>query len=149
MPDHYELSDFVSFEKDSRAGYTGRCSAVQEANIYRWLKEQGFGISEFGDELLIFRRSGEEILPASVISMKRNFLDFLETANFAGLENGVSRNDLINWFYDTPPLKRNECFISCLKEKLSTEESFFIRTGCALTFLPFSEICRKFTLLQC
>ncbi|OOQ57803.1 hypothetical protein [Mucilaginibacter pedocola] len=105
IPDHYKLSDFVSFEKDNSAGYKGRCSPQQEANIYRWLKAQGFGISAQDDELLIFRRTGEEIRPASVITMKRNFLNFLETARFIGLGNGIVLNDLINWFYDTPPLR--------------------------------------------
>ncbi|RFZ91267.1 hypothetical protein D0C36_20255 [Mucilaginibacter conchicola] len=123
MPKNYQLSDFVSFKKSGKLRYELHCTPRQEADIYRWLKEQGFGLSEADERVFTFRRIGGEIMPASVISMKRNFLAFLEAAAFESNDGDEpKRSELINWFFSMPPLKQNELFRLHLKDTLSPEE---------------------------
>jgi lipid-binding SYLF domain-containing protein len=82
MANYHKLSDFVTLRKGRSFRATAKCSPSQEAHIYQWLKQEGFGISTIGSRTVMFQRNNDNIEPTSVIVMKHHFQDFLETAQF-------------------------------------------------------------------
>ncbi|RFZ90113.1 hypothetical protein D0C36_23000 [Mucilaginibacter conchicola] len=122
MTEVYDLAAFVSLKKTGKKGYQLQCSSSQEENIYRWLKQQGFGFSETADQPIFFRRIDGQIEPASAIAMKRKFLHFLETATFSNWQEDIDREALLDWFYAAAPLKQNHLFRKFLNDTLTMEE---------------------------
>ncbi|MFA6082765.1 hypothetical protein [Mucilaginibacter sp.] len=122
MANHHNLSDFVTLRKGRNFRADAKCSPSQEAYIYQWLKEGGFGISTIGSKTVMFKRNNDKIEPTSVIVMKHHFQDFLETAQFNDWPEGVGRHDLLEWYYRMSPLKQNGLFRHYLKDTLTEDE---------------------------
>jgi len=122
MKNEYLISDFVTLTKQKNGRVKSECSTVQQSNIYKWLKAQGYGKITVDGKILFFQRKGEVIEPTSVITMKHNFLSYLEKASFQKWPANITRKDLLEWYYETLPLKQNALFRQHLFEVLSEEE---------------------------
>jgi hypothetical protein len=118
----YEIKDFVTFERTNSKYAKGGFSALQEGNIYEWLKSQGFGISRLNAKRIIFRKKGGLIERSSIIEMKDAFFDFIKNYRFANWPNDINRSDLLNWYYTESPIKQNGLFQHYLTQELSVEE---------------------------
>ncbi|NCD68264.1 hypothetical protein [Mucilaginibacter agri] len=126
MGKQYSINNFVTLSKNGKAASTS--SDEQQANLYQWLKEAGFGQSEINGKTVFFKTVDNHVMPSSVIAMRYEFLNFLESHDFVEWPEGVTRGDLIEWFYDTRPPKCNRLFSNYLYRKLSNmEEEQYMR----------------------
>lgn len=120
MVQQYTVSDFVTLEKKRKL--TAVSSPAQQANIYLWLRAQGFGQTVVNGKTIFFRKQGDRLVPATMIAMRYAFLEFLETHDFTAWPEGITRHDLMEWFYATQPPARNHLFHECLFCELSPAE---------------------------
>jgi hypothetical protein len=120
MEKKYSVNDFVTLAAKKRV--TAESSPAQQVNIYEWLRAQGFGQSTINGKTIYFRLVNGTIKPSSVIAMRYEFLKFLETCAFINWPEGITRHDLLEWYYATMPPKRNQLFKEYLFSELSEDE---------------------------
>ncbi|NCD68032.1 hypothetical protein [Mucilaginibacter agri] len=119
MEKQYSINNFVTLSANGKVAIN---SEEQQANLYRWFKEAGFGQSELNGKIVFFKIVNNVVVPSSIIAMRYEFLHFLESYDFREWPEGVTRLDLIEWFYDTRPPKRNELLRDFLYRELSKTE---------------------------
>ncbi|NCD72529.1 hypothetical protein [Mucilaginibacter agri] len=120
MEKQYSISSFVNLSKNGKGAAIS--SNEQQPNLYQWLREAGFGQSELNGRTVFFKTVDNLVIPSSVIAMRYEFLNFLESYDFVEWPDGVTRADLIEWFYNTRPPERNELFRNYLYRELSETE---------------------------
>ncbi|TFF37748.1 hypothetical protein [Mucilaginibacter psychrotolerans] len=120
MAQYYSVSDFVTLVSGQKV--MAKSTPEQQRNIYLWLKKQGFGQALLNKRNIFFQIKDGALLPSSVIAMRYAFLQFLESEAFINWPEGVSRHDLLEWFYNTSPPKRNEAFKASLFTELTGEQ---------------------------
>lgn len=122
MKNTYQLSDFVSFVKQTNDNYRIVYSIGQEGNIYRWLKTLGFGRTMVDGKLVTFRRTADGIQPAAFWQMNDVFQEMLEQVSSGDLPDGISRIDLLDWYLRRSPLKQNNLYRYYLESELNKAE---------------------------
>lgn len=120
MAGKYTVDDFVTLK--GKVKRTGSSSTAQQANIYLWLRAQGFGRAVVQGRSVFFKKTGGKVQLSTLVAMRYAFLAFLETHDFEYWPAGVTRHDLIEWFYATRPPARSALFQDCLFTELSQTE---------------------------
>ncbi|WP_439697414.1 hypothetical protein ACFGVS_03165 [Mucilaginibacter sp. AW1-7] len=122
MDKPYQINDFVSFHETKPGNFKATCSPGQEGNIYRWLAAQGFGRMAIGVKIATFRKLNDDIKPSGLEQMKDWFQDYLETVHSSELPGDLNRNDLLEWYFQTMPIKANNLYRRYLKTELTAAE---------------------------
>lgn len=116
------INEFVSFLKQKDGSYKLQQSISQEGNIYRWLARLGFGRAKIGQKTVTFRRGPEGIKWLSPEAIKNFFLDYLMELPYSQLPEGLTRNNMGDWFFQKQPFKFNGLYRHCLKSSLNAAE---------------------------
>ncbi len=116
------ITDFIEIKRFKNGKITIKHNLRNEGNIYRKLKELGFRQTILNDKIFLYRKVGNEIVPVKKYHLNDAFKNYLEESDFEDLPEELTNNDIINWFYEKDPIKKNGLFYQILKDELTTEE---------------------------
>ena len=116
------ITDFIEIKRFKNGKIALKQNLRNEGNIYRQLKELGFCRTKINDKCLLYRRVGNEIVPVKKHHLNDAFKDYLKETDFEDLPVELTTNDIINWFYEKDPIKKNGLFYQILKDQLNAEE---------------------------
>jgi hypothetical protein len=116
------ITDFIEIKRFKNGKIALNQNLRNEGNIYRQLKELGFCRTKINDKSLLYRRVGNEIVPVKKYHLNDAFKDYLKETDFEDLPVELTTNDIINWFYEKDPIKKNGLFYQILKDQLNAEE---------------------------
>ncbi len=104
--DHFKISQNIS----------------NEANVYKYLFELGYRFTKIKNKRFYYRRDQLKLVPIYFQDIKDAFKNVLDEFNFSNIPDGLSKEDVINWFYHRRPIKNGGFFESILNENLSDFE---------------------------
>ena len=99
----------------------------KDANIYKILRELGFGYTKLDGKQIVFHRDINN-KPSLIRQWQLNdtFVHFLKSYDFIGFSDDIDRMALLNCYYQYLPIKLNGLLKHYLDDKLSEfEENFF------------------------
>ena len=121
------LNDFIQVkrQKNGRVKITHNIS--NKHNIYRFLKELGFCISRINKKRIYYQRIGDKIRIVSIFDIEDTFKSFIETTDFIDMPSDISRDEILDWFYEKQPIKQNDLLLYYLLDSLTSEEEHELR----------------------
>ncbi len=148
MEKSYYLVDFVSFIEIKSGVFKISCSVSQEACIYRWLVAQGFGRTLVDGKIITFHKTGDQIKPAQTWQMRDAFYGFLKAIPSNHLPDGLTGEDLLEWYYHTPPIKQNNLYRQYLKSSLTEMEIHSYKMNADCTYYHRYQIGKVLNMLS-
>jgi hypothetical protein len=100
---------------------------ANEANICKLLQEFGFRKSKLDNRRIYFRRQYETITLINKWEIIDTFVDFLKKDDFENVPQDVSKENILNWFYQSNPIKENGLFDHYLVDTLNEKEIHDLR----------------------
>lgn len=118
------LNKFLSVIKKPNGTLKFKYDINEEANVYKWLKLKGFGRFKSDKKVIYFKRENEKIRKSSLLDMDDTFFDFIENGKYIINSNLLSREDILNFFYNpkNKPIKNNSLLAYYLKSDLNLNE---------------------------
>lgn len=116
----------VKRQKNGRVKITHDIS--NKHNIYKFLKKLGFCISRINRKRIYYQRIDNKIRIVSIFDIEDAFVKYLKTTDFTDMPSDISRDELLDWFYEKQPIKRSDdLLIHYLVDSLTLEEEHQLR----------------------
>lgn len=119
---HRDIDEFCTFIIYKNGKYTISYDIKQEGNIYKLLKELGYGFVRTNKRRIYFKKSNSKFEVIYKINFKDAFRDFLDKNDFINIPANFTKNDILNWYFKKMPIKFNGLFNHYLEWKLSDDE---------------------------
>jgi len=93
-----------------------------EINIYKLIRLFGFRLSKINGKRIYYLRINEKNEQTNFEAINDRFFQFLKNEEYENNSNEISNNDVINWFFEKNPIRRNNLLRHHLTEELSNSE---------------------------
>lgn len=113
----------MTIERSKKSGqFNINQNTNNQANVYRYLFEIGFRFTKIKNKRFYYRRDQFKLIPSDFQDIKNGFKNALDEFNFSNIPDGLTKEEVINWFYHRRPIKNGGFFESILYENLSDFE---------------------------
>jgi hypothetical protein len=119
-----DINDFVTIVRSKNGRVKINHNGQNQANIYQLLHELGFRKSKLENKRIYYRREGEKLIPSSFSNIVDTFFEKLKETEFINIPEDVRFFDILDHFYEKPPIKENALFTLFLTETLTETEAF-------------------------
>lgn len=103
------ISDYVSFVKLKNGKFKVTRDENNLENIYRLLRDMGYGYVRENSRNVYFRREGSGIVLTRLCDFQKAFLKLVKDCELLNLPSNVSILDIFK-YYRTHPIKRDDLF---------------------------------------
>lgn len=117
MNERKDINDFITITKCTDGRIKISHSINNEGNIYKFLSSIGFGQTKIDGKRVYYRRINGDIIPVTIYNIKDEFSNYLKELRFGNIPN-IPYSDIMNWYYQKDPIKRNGLFSSYLESSL-------------------------------
>lgn len=112
-----DINDFITIAKCTDGRMKISHNINNEGNIYRFLNSIGFGQTKIDGKRVYYRRINGDIIPVTIYDIKDEFSNYLKELKFGNIPN-IPYSDIMNWYYQKDPIKRNGLFFAYLESPL-------------------------------
>ena len=117
-----DINDFITIYRQKNGKVKITYDISNESNIYKLLHELGYRYTKIDNKQVYFKRENKNLFPVKFLDISLAFRNFLRSANFINIPPDVSLDNILNWYYEKDPVKRNGLFYHHLQENLDDEE---------------------------
>ncbi|MDL2330651.1 hypothetical protein LJC62_01380 [Odoribacter sp. OttesenSCG-928-A06] len=121
-----DINDYIRIVRQKNGQIRIKHDVTNEGNIYKLLREFGFCQFKLDNRTIYYRRQNDELTKVDFNDIKRAFYDFLKEGNYT-CPKDVSRVDILNWYLEKLPLKKNGLLKHYLEDTLSEQEIHSLR----------------------
>jgi hypothetical protein len=116
------INDLITIKRTTSGQFKFSQNISNQANVYKYLYELGFRFTKIKNKRFYYRRDQFKLVPIYFQDIKDAFKNALDEFNFSNIPNGLSKEDVVNWFYHRRPIKNGGFFEAYLSEDLSDFE---------------------------
>jgi len=117
-----DIKDFITFKKMKNGKLILRFTPANKANIHKLLLEEGFACVKMGERYIFFQRK-DGTLKRILFEEIRDFVtEFMETHEFTGMPEYMTRADIMRCYYNNPPFYRVKLYSYLLVDSDETIE---------------------------
>ncbi len=96
---------------------------IKERPFYQFLFHLGFRKTKLNKAVVFFQRIEAEIKLKQFYDIRDAFPELLRKLEFTNIPDGVEYTDILNWYHQNRPIKRNAEFDNCLYEDLNASDT--------------------------
>ena len=116
------INDLITIKRTSSGQFIINQNISNQANLYRYLFELGFRFTKIKNKRFYYQRDKYKLTPIYFEDIRNGFKNALVEFNFSNIPDGLTKEEVINWFYHRKPIKNGGFFKECLTENLSDLE---------------------------
>lgn len=118
-----DINDFITITRSKSGRAKIDHNGQNQANIYQLLHDLGFRKSKLENKRIYYRREGEQLIPTNFRKIEDAFFEQLKETEFINIPDDVRLFDIVNHFYEKPPIKENTLFTHFFAETLTETEA--------------------------
>mgnify|MGYP006981486727 CR=1 FL=1 len=123
-----DINDFITLDAFKNGRVKISQTESQEANIYKLLRDFGYGMTKIDNKRIYFKREGTSISSVHPSNFRQAFFKFLvHEADFSNIPDETNKEEIINWFYKKNRVKQNGLYDHYLTDILSDIEVSTLR----------------------
>lgn len=117
-----DISKFVRIIQQKNGIVRLNFEKSNELEIYKFLKENGFGKSKVGKKIIYYQKQRDKIKVVQKDDISYFFYEYLRDGNYK-IPNTLRKEEILDAYLKHLPIKENKLYNFILKEELSDNDS--------------------------